>query len=376
VASLGEEAIVKLFCRNPWEKLDTTITWVSYDSVGLALCSMCWATDEAYLTPEPVPLRDLPDWDFREYWNAPRFQEIRRQIIDGIEVENGKPVRCPPMCAGCPRLLAGSDPPQTYESALADPRLGQIIRDRVIETAGPRIVALGYDPSCNLACPSCRKQGVRWRPGHAGYNYLKAFQERTIKPILRCAEWVFFSGYGDPFGSDLYLDLLHTLTPAECPDLQLVFLTNGLGFTEAAYREIPLAERIRVVQFSVDAVTPETYRTLRGGSLRRVLENLAFVCDLRQRGKIERVEVGFVYQATNWRELPAFLSKMRRMGVDKVMVYTLLNHAHGEGYRDHAVHLPSHPDHAAAMRVLDEAREAEGIEVYVELPKTSSRAVE
>lgn len=349
-----------MFCPNPFTWLDIVIRWSDYGALQFAICSPCWAMhSEVNLTPDLVKLKDLDTLDWKALWNAPRVQEIRQQWLDGI---------VPLMCQGCPRLKAGSDPPLPVDK-ITDPYLLDIIANRRTKTT-PRVVNLSYDPSCNLCCPSCRVDPVRFRPGSVVYSQLKSFQDRIIRPILRGCERAFFSGYGDPFGSDLYQELLYTLTPEECPDLKLSLLTNGLGFTPTAYDRIPLRDRIEVVQFSIDAATGDTYRKLRGGSWTKLLANLEFVCRLRQQGRIDRFEAGFVYQATNWRELPAFVELCRDFWVDKIMVYTLLNHAHGDTYGQHAVHHATHPEHEAAMAMLREVREnarrAGGVEVYVE----------
>lgn len=358
----------KRWCPNPTEWLDLTIQWVSYDRLGMACCSLCWATTEAYLyygDPQyefGVALEDLPTFDFAAYWNSPRFQEIRRQWLDG---------ELPTMCAGCPRLKVGELPTLPRDKVSEAYHL-DILASRKIVVPGPRVINLGYDPSCNLACPSCRREAVRFTPGHPKYELLRAFQDQTIRPMMTTARWAFFAGYGDPFGSPLYWELLQTLRPEECPELELVFLTNGLGFTPRNYALILMRERIKVVQFSVDATNADTYHALRGGSWTRLLQNCSFVADLRKRGKIDRSEWGFVFQAANWRELPMFLEMARAYNVDKVCVYTMLNHAHGDEYGAHAIHHKEHPEHEAAMRVLDQAREFVGVEVYVELAKDSS----
>jgi hypothetical protein len=356
------------WCPNPWEWLDLTIRWVSYDRLGMAICSLCWATKEAYLyyggdpdLRDGVPLEALPTFDFAAYWNSPRLQEIRRQWLDG---------ELPAMCVGCPRLPEGEVVLPRYN--ITDQHHRRILSERLTAVPGPRIINIGYDPSCNLACPSCRGRYVRFKTGEYHHTLLKAFQDNVVRKILATARWAFFSGYGDPFGSLLYWELLQTLQPDECPELELVFLTNGLGFTFDNYGRIPMRERIKVVQFSMDAATSETYRKLRGGSWERLLQNCAFVADLRKRGKIDRSEWGFVFQAANWRELPAFLEIARAYSVDKVVVYTILNHNHAGKFGEVAIHHPDHPEHTEAMRVLDAARNAVGLDVYVELAKASS----
>jgi len=366
---LMDTVTTSLFCPNPWEWLDLTVRWVSYDTVGMAFCSLCWATEEAYLYfgdgrfNDGVPLEVLPTFDLRGYWNSPRIQEIRRLWLEGI---------VPPMCRGCPRMAAG-ELPTVLRSAISDPYHRRICDERLTETSGPRTVNLGYDPSCNLACPSCRREPVRFKTGHQTHALLRAFQDRVIRPMLKAARWAFFSGYGDPFGSPLYWELLRTMAPDEHPELELVFLTNGLGFTPDNYLQIPMRNRIKVVQFSIDAFTRETYAKLRGGSWPRLMQNCAFVQELRRQGKIERSEWGFVFQASNWRELPAFLEMARAYNVDKVIVYTLLNHTMDKRYAEHAIHHPEHPNHREAMAVLDAARETKDLNVYVELPKQTSQ---
>jgi MoaA/NifB/PqqE/SkfB family radical SAM enzyme len=215
------------------------------------------------------------------------------------------------------------------------------------------------------------------QPGDERFDLLHQFQDHTLRPLLRDARWIHASGYGEPFASRLYRELLTTLEPDEAPFLEFCFLTNGLGFDEAFYNKMPLKHRIESISVSIDAATEATYGEVRGGSWTRLQTNLAFMSRLRAKEKIARLEMGFVYQAANWRELPDFVAWAEGLGADKVMVYTLLPHGHKqEAYDERAVGLPAHPDYEAAEAELKRVEAAARVAIYIERPNPERAGVD
>lgn len=354
------------FCPSPARWLDMTIKFHRWDAVGFAICSQCWATHECILGE--FSLQDIAEISFHdrfmELWNAERIRQIRGTWADG---------QVPRMCQSCPRLLADSDPP-LKESEIDDPYLRTLIDTKSTITV-PRVLSLGYDPSCNLACPSCRKEHFRLVPGDERYDLLQRFQRQFVMRLLQDATDAHCTGYGDPFGSQLYWELLTTITPADAPRLKWYFLTNGLGFTEKAYAQIPTREQIAGVNVSVDAATDATYRENRGGSWNKLLSNLEFLADLRRGDAIDKFELGFVYQANNWREIPAFVELAEHLGATRIILYTLLDHTGGDEHRAKCVYLAEHPDHDEAMEMVRWAREEGGIPCHVEMPNEERAGV-
>ena len=81
-----------------------------------------------------------------DVWNSSGAQEIRRSILDG-DYSYCSRTLCP--------MIANGNLPRTDE--VTEPRLRRIIEQhQTILDDGPRLIALGHDSSCNLACPSCR----------------------------------------------------------------------------------------------------------------------------------------------------------------------------------------------------------------------------
>lgn len=343
------------WCPNPSRWLDMTIKFHTWDKVGFALCSQCWATHECVLGEYTLSeMADPGFYDrFMEVWNSDRTRAIRAQWH-----ERGA---LPRMCRSCPRLLAESDPPMR-RADVSDDWLSTLMNNGSTHT-DPRVLSLGYDPSCNLACPSCRPAAFRLRPGDERYDHLKVFQRNFVFRLAADATDIHCTGYGDPFGSNLYWELLTTITPDFAPRLKWYFLTNGLGFTPEAYEAIPTRAQIAGVNVSVDAATEDTYRALRGGSWSRLQDNLRFLSTLR----LDKFELGFVVQSANWRELPAFMDSAERLGATRVLLYTLLNHAWGpEQYALRAIHSPNHPDHGDAMETIRAAMESTKVPCYWE----------
>ena len=123
-----------------------------------------------------------------DVWNGKPIQELRRSILDGD-------------FSYCSRTLCGMITgdllPRKQE--VTDPVWRDVIDNKklVLET-GPRIVQLSHDPSCNLACPSCRIELIAIKQRER--DRLDVFVERVVKPLLRRTNGsLFITGYGDPF---------------------------------------------------------------------------------------------------------------------------------------------------------------------------------
>ncbi|MBI1868744.1 MAG: hypothetical protein HYS06_10715 [Methylocystis sp.] len=95
----------------------------------------------------PYPLAfSEPNATRERLWNGEEIQEIRRSILDGDFTYCSRKV--------CPYIVHGTLPKR---AEIIDPRLRDIIDNRrVVLDTPPVKVTLGHDPSCNLACPSCR----------------------------------------------------------------------------------------------------------------------------------------------------------------------------------------------------------------------------
>jgi molybdenum cofactor biosynthesis enzyme MoaA len=318
------------FCARPFEHFEVQHNGKAY------LCCPGWLPESLGSVAERAPA---------ELWNGEAAQRIRRSILDGSFR----------YCTGCPFLGARREPVQRVDS-VTHPDHVAILREQKAVVARIHSLYLAYDRTCNLSCPSCRKEVIVAKGDEL--RRLNVFQDALVTPeLLRSVDWLNVTGSGDPFASSLFRGLLRSLNTTEYPKLRIALHTNGLLFTAENWEAMRAAQAmVKYVEVSVDAATPATYATnRRGGDWHELLERLAFVASLRESGPLEQFKMSFVVQANNWREMPAFVRLARDLRADTVLFTPLRNWGtFGDyPYFCRAVHLAEHPENAEFLASLD-----------------------
>jgi sulfatase maturation enzyme AslB (radical SAM superfamily) len=316
------------FCPKPFEQL-------SIHAEGVArVCCHDWL---------PTAIGSLADGSLPEVWNSEQAQAVRQSILDGSFRYCRAEV--------CPDLVAGTLPTQAQVS---DPFLVHAIsRGLTRLPRGPRVLSLSYDISCNLRCPSCRSRVIM--ADREQMRRLEAIQDRVLATGLRHATELFLSGYGDPLASPVCKGLLRRLDRRDHPHLVVQLMTNGLLLDRKMWDSMSgISPAIHGVHVSIDAATPETYRVNRGGSFERLLENLSFLKSLADETGRPRLEVSFVVQANNFREMEAFVLLGKRLGARRVLFQRLIHWEamSGAAHRAGAIHERVHPEFDALAEVL------------------------
>lgn len=216
-------------------------------------------------------------------------------------------------------------------------------------------VAVQHDDSCNLSCPSCRSDLI-YASKKRQAQIMEIQDEWLAGPVLSKAKLLTVSGNGDPFASNVYMDMLRKISAERYPDLHVHFLTNGLLLTRKRWEELSnLHYAAHTISVSIDAAKADTYATVRrGGSFSKLVENLEFVSELRRAGKIESFVIKFVVSATNFREMPDFVRLGKRLGCDMVKFQLIVQFAHlsKQDYDELAIHQPQNRHYADFVDVL------------------------
>jgi molybdenum cofactor biosynthesis enzyme MoaA len=204
----------------------------------------------------------------------------------------------------------------------------EIMREDGSLVEAPKRLLLGYDVSCNLACPSCRN----------GYIDLKDPQYKarfdiywdsilSLKDVDKVEE-LQITNSGDPFGSTHFRNLIYNFPSDIMPNLKAIdFYTNGVLFTKSNYLKVSQRVRdlLRVVTISVDSADPETYEKLRGADLFKLQDNLEFIRGLKESGFIKEIEFNFVIQKENYEGLTSFMDFCQSYDADKIRFLELRN---------------------------------------------------
>jgi hypothetical protein len=357
------------FCSRPFEVLVSGQSTRWNEATGLTeqVMGATYLCDCAAWLPfvaGNIVEADSPD----AVWNTDRAQEIRRSVLDGDYSYCSRTL--------CPSIVNDSLP---RSEEITSPRLRRIIerRETVLED-GPRLLALGHDSSCNLACPSCRVGIVM--ADKAQNQRLDSARDRVILPLLRDRQvGLHLTAWGDPFASRHYRSILEALREPEFDGLKLYLLTNGLGLTPNVWAAMPhLAEKIVELRVSVDAATKETYENVRRpGRWEVIHENLTVIGEMSKAGTFLRnrsaggmqsisndlfldgkepisFALAFVVQSANFREMPAFVRLTEEVGADVVMFqrYYSFGHEDPAVYSAKDVAAPAHPEHEQLKAIL------------------------
>jgi hypothetical protein len=250
-------------------------------------------------------------------WNSRMARRIRRGILDASFS----------LCSHreCPELVGRSL--ERRADAERDPEMGPLIRAGAPALArGPATVKLCHDESCNLSCPSCRKETI------VAGRARQAKLDRMLNAFILQA------------------------TAERLPAMKIGLHTNGVLFDARAWADCRLEGRVDQVEVSIDAADPLTYALVRrGGDFARLLRNLAFLGEQRRQGKIRYLILSFVVQGTNIREMPAFVELGKRFGADRVRFALIRPWRRGlarGAYGKAMIWDEAHPDFDAFLGVL------------------------
>jgi len=240
---------------------------------------------------------------------------------------------------------------------VSEPHLREVI-DKQLEVLpfGPRRINCSFDRSCNLSCPSCRRNVIVESDAEAE---ILAIQAGLAAEILGShAEYLSITGSGDAFGSPYFRDWLLRMRADQMPALKRIHLhTNGLLWRPEIWNKIDPEVRglIKSAEVSIDAASAETYElNRRGGRWDRLQESLSFISGLRRQGPLQYLKIHMVVQENNFREMPAFVELGKKLGVDVVYFSQLADWGamSATELSKRAVQRPFHPDHAEFRDLL------------------------
>ena len=337
------------FCHVPFTHLST-----SYKGEAFLCCCPAWV---------PFPVGNVLSAPSAEaVWNSEAAVEVRRSILDGDFKYCSRT-----LCS----FIAAQKIPRRGD--ITDPTLrGYIDQRKTVLDDVPQMVQLNHDPTCNLACPSCRTEIIASKAEEQD-TYAQA-AERVILPLLRKVNGQsYISGGGEAFSSKHFRSILAALNRDEYPGLYIYLITNGLLLTPQRWNEYPhLPEMIDILSVSIDAARPDTYERLRRpGKWSVLMRNLELMAEMRRTETIRKFQINFVVQEDNFREILDFVALGNQLGVDDIWFQRLTNYGAFDEptFAQADVTSIRHPDHAALLEILrDERMQGPGINAQMLMP--------
>ena len=315
------------FCSKPWD-------WFDIASNGdVLVCCKGWLGK---------PIGNYGKGSIAQIWDSRAAQELRKSILDGSFKYCNHDV--------CWHIQKNDLPDKTN---LTNERHQRIVHENITITRElPPRVSLIYDRSCNLSCPSCRREMIYFKEGPE-YERSRALHDKLMldlfaEPHDKHLE-ISCTGTGDPFASPIFREFLFRLNGADFPNTIIHLTTNGILFTPPTWERMArIHNNIGNVIVSFDAATSETYQyTRRGGDFAKLLSNFAFLNELRASGAIKFLGVDFVVQQKNFREMKDFIRLAKGFGhVDSVGFAAITNWGtySPKEFDQHAIWKADHPE--------------------------------
>jgi sulfatase maturation enzyme AslB (radical SAM superfamily) len=327
-----KEELKQKFCKVPFEFVD-----LSHPPRNDVL-PCCWVVKPIGFISETTNLDQI--------WNSPEAVEVRKSILDG-SYKYCRVDDCPHIHNG--QLPDKKDVKDPYHRAIIDNNI-------TVLPEGPKVLHFNNDPSCNLSCPSCRKEKSLIVNGEE-FEKRKRIWAHSITPeVLAETRELSITGSGDPFASKIYRDFLTTLDGSKYPNLKINLFTNGVLFTEKMWKSIEkIHHNIQDVKVSLDSMKKETYDIVRrGGDFHAALENVRHLSVQKSNGYFRDLVICFVVQRHNYKEMPAFVDFALGLKNVKVHFQRIINwgtFTEAE-FKSHAIYHTDHPEHKDFIEVL------------------------
>lgn len=175
-------------------------------------------------------------------------------------------------------------------------------------------ISINIDETCNLACPSCRRELINIHSGPE-FEKKKAIMDHTISLIEKFTDPldIVVTGYGDPLASLIMRPLFLNFVPRENQWLWLQ--TNGL-LMKNLLPDSPVLPHIEKFLISIDAGSAEVYEDVRRpGKFVHLIKNLEWLAANRPRDT-KLVELRLVLQNANAHDLVNFADLCDRFGFE------------------------------------------------------------
>lgn len=184
----------------------------------------------------------------------------------------------------------------------------------------PQSLIFDFDFTCNYKCPSCRTENKNWNNHHI----MRTINDRLVQKIkdliidkIQDQEINIRWAGGEPFMSEVYMELFDYIIKKEKTNIQNTLQTNGsllIAKQNLVKKLLPYISEIRI---SFDAGSAETYNLTRvGGHWEDLLENVKFLVNYVKTNNLQtKLLADFVVQKNNYQDLPKYVNLCKELGI-------------------------------------------------------------
>ena len=330
--------VAGLGCRVPWETMG-----INSNGEVFVCHSPTWV-------PKFVGnIREATD--IYSILNSDIAQDIRREIA------NNRYYYCNnTLCS----FFANKDP-QSYAVNTQDTEPSpRTYTENLLVTEIPKNLIFDFDYTCNFKCPSCRTELINWNDHHLirpiNNQIADKIKHLVIDQIGDQPITIRWAG-GEPFISEVYLDIFSYIIQTGKLNIQNVIQTNGSYLrSKVVTGLLPYISELRI---SFDAGTAETYAKTRvNGNWHKLLENVRYIKEqIEEVHSNTRLTADFVVQADNYHEIPEFVRICNELGINNINLQKMWNWGtwSAEEFARKNIYNSEHPDYEKLKQAFADA---------------------
>jgi molybdenum cofactor biosynthesis enzyme MoaA len=215
-------------------------------------------------------------------------------------------------------------------------------------------INFALDDSCNLTCPSCRKE-FKFVSDGVEYDYRIKVVDHLIKLIANHTSKLKFtlSGDGDPFASSIYRHFLTNLK-LNNKDIEIEIVTNGVLVKDHWHKMSGVYDNIVRFKFSFDAGSKEVYEKIRrGGNWDKLLDSVRYIVNWKKSKNLRLpLTSNFVVQTGNYKDMIKYVELCDSLGFDEINFQKIDNWGTFDNFKEHAVWHVDHLNHKDFLKQL------------------------
>lgn len=227
----------------------------------------------------------------------------------------------------------------------------------------PKNLIFDFDYTCNFQCASCRTELINNNNHHVirpiNDSIVNRIKHMIIDQIQSQPVEIRWCG-GEPFISDVYLDLMEYIVQCGKPNIQHIIQTNGSYLQKKSDLFLKLLPTLKELRVSFDAATANTYSIIRtNGQWHTLLENVRWAREaIDNQATATKLSADFVVQADNYKEIPAFVKLCHSLGIDQIYFQKMWNWGTWPQQEFDAknIYNPQHPDYQDLVQVFEQAQ--------------------
>lgn len=218
-------------------------------------------------------------------------------------------------------------------------------------------INFAIDSSCNLTCPSCRKEFIFTSEGPE-FDHKVKLVEHLVKLIENQDHFIKFtlSGDGDPFASLIYRHFLSKLDVKDKSNVEIEIVTNGILAKAHWHKMSGIYNNVVRFKISFDAGSEQVYNiTRRGGDWNKLLESSKYMIKWKQKHYSQmQLTSNFVVQQANYKDMLTYVELCDKLGFDEINFQKIDDWGTFSDYASTAVWQPSHPEHEEYLKYFND----------------------